>query len=79
MDFGMYLDYRRLREEQLMRDSGPACPCGRRTWSREPVRDPEYRSFRCRACLTLLTLPAGLFQQGPAERPEAPGRRAKPT
>jgi hypothetical protein len=57
----MYLDYRRLREEQVMRESGPACTCGRRSWRRELIRDPERRRFRCTVCLTVLNLSAELF------------------
>jgi hypothetical protein len=57
----MYLDPRRLREEQVMRDSGPACACGRRSWKREPIRDPNRRRFRCTVCLTVLNVPAELF------------------
>lgn len=58
----MYRDYRRLREEQRVRENGPSCACGQRLWSREPVRDCERRRFRCRACLTLVDLPATFFQ-----------------
>jgi hypothetical protein len=74
----MYLDYRRLREEQLMCKSGPPCTCGRRQWSREPVRDPEYRQFRCRACLTVLSVPATLFHDGEAVQPEDPDHHEQP-
>ena len=70
----MYLDYRRLREEQLMRENGPPCACGRRLWSREPVRDPEHRRFKCSACLTVLSLPAGLFHKQEAGQPGDPRR-----
>jgi hypothetical protein len=49
----MYLDLRRLREEQVMREGGPACACGRRSWKREPIRDPDRRRFRCAVCFTV--------------------------
>jgi hypothetical protein len=68
----MYLDYRRHREEQLMRQNGPPCACGRRLWRREPVRDSEHRRFKCSACLTVLTLPAALFRTREADPPEEP-------
>lgn len=58
----MYLDYRRLREEQIVRENGPSCACGQRLWLRESVRDFDRRRFRCSACLTLLDLPATFFQ-----------------
>ena len=44
-----------------MRDSGPACACGRRSWKREPIRDANRRRFRCTACLTVLDVSAELF------------------
>lgn len=75
----MYLDYRRLREEQFMRQSGPACACGRRLWSREPVRDAEHRRFKCSACLTVLTLPASLFHPREATQPETPDHQQQKT
>ena len=58
----MYLDYRRLREEQLMRESGPPCVCGRHSWNREPVRDPARRRFKCIACLRVLNVSAELVR-----------------
>jgi len=57
----MYLDLRRLREEQVMRESGPACACGRRSWKREPIRDPDRRRFRCGVCFTVLNVSAELL------------------
>jgi hypothetical protein len=58
----MYLDYRRLREEQVMRQSGVPCACGQRLWTREQVREPGRRRFMCLACRTVLNVPADLFQ-----------------
>ena len=75
----MYLDYRRLREEQFMRESGPPCTCGRRLWSREPVRDPEHRRFKCSACLTVLSLPASLFHNQEAGQSEKPAHHQQQT
>jgi hypothetical protein len=57
----MYLDYRRLREEQVMRQSGVPCACGQRLWTREQVREPERRLFKCLACRTVLNVPADLL------------------
>lgn len=57
----MYLDPRRLREEQVMRETGPPCVCGQRLWTREPVREPERRLFKCLACRTVLNVPADLL------------------
>ena len=57
----MYRDLRRLREEQVVRESGPACACGRRSWKREPIRDPDRRRFRCAVCFTVLNVSAELF------------------
>jgi hypothetical protein len=68
----MYLDYRRLREEQLMRQSGPPCACGQRLWSRQRVRDSERRRFKCNACLTVLDVPAELFHK--QERQDGKGQ-----
>jgi len=70
----VYLDYRRLREEQLMRESGPPCVCGCRSWSREPVRDPTRRRFKCTACLRVLNVSAELVrprvaQEGQSQAP----------
>jgi len=59
----MYFDHRRLREEQIMQESGPACACGRRSWKREPVRDPDRRQFRCIACLTVFNVSVELFHK----------------
>lgn len=58
----MYLDYRRLLEEQLMREIGPSCVCGRRSWSREAVRDSARRRFKCLSCLRVLEVSAELFR-----------------
>jgi hypothetical protein len=66
-DGAMYLDYRRLREEQLMRESGPPCVCGRRSWSREPVRDPARRQFKCLTCLRVVDVSAELFRSRAAQ------------
>jgi hypothetical protein len=57
------MNYRRLRDEQIMQRSGPACACGRRSWSREPVQDHDRRRFRCTACHTVLNVSAELFQE----------------
>jgi hypothetical protein len=63
------MNYRRLRDEQIMERSGPACACGRRSWVREPVRDSDRRRFRCSACHTVIDVSAKLFQEAaPAER-----------
>jgi hypothetical protein len=67
----MYLDHRRLREEQVMREIGPACACGHRSWKREPVRDPYRRKFRCTACLTVFDVSVELFEKrepGPSQQ-----------
>jgi len=55
------MDYRRLRDELIMQQSGPACPCGRRSWKRGPVRDPDRRLFRCAACYTVLNVSSELL------------------
>jgi len=68
--FWMYLDYRRVREEQLMREIGPPCACGRRSWRSEPSRDPERRRFRCSACFTVLVISAKVFQNREAQAGE---------
>lgn len=41
--FPMYLDYRRQREEQVMRESGPACACGRRNLRATDPYEEEKR------------------------------------
>ena len=58
----MYLDAQRQREEQIMRQSGPSCACGRRSWRREPIRNPARREFRCGACHTVFSVSVELFQ-----------------
>jgi hypothetical protein len=63
----MYLDYRRHREEQVVRQSGVPCACGQRLWTREQVREPGRRRFMCLACRTVLNVPADLSK---AESPK---------
>jgi hypothetical protein len=74
----MYLDYRRLLEEQLMRESGPSCVCGRRAWSREPVRDSAHRRFKCLSCLRVLEVSAERFRSRVAQESEGAPRQPQP-
>jgi hypothetical protein len=74
----MDLDYHRLREEQLMRESGHPCVCGRRSWSREPVRDPTRRRFKCAVCLSVLDVSAELFRDPVTQAGEDQPPVAKP-
>jgi hypothetical protein len=59
----MYLDYRRMRAEELMRQNGPPCGCGRRVWRSEPSRYPELWRFRCAACSTVVNVPATVLRE----------------
>lgn len=74
----MYLDYRRLLEEQLMRESGPSCVCSRRSWSREPVRHSAYRRFKCVSCLRVLEVSAELFRSRVAPGSEGASHQRQP-
>jgi hypothetical protein len=64
----MHLDNVRQREEQIMQQSGPSCACGRRSWWREPIRNPARREFRCIACHTVFSVPVELFKKTEADQ-----------
>ena len=66
----MYLDYRRLQSEELMRQNGPPCACGRRVWRSEPSRDPERWRFRCGACSTVVNVAAKTLRERELEHNE---------
>jgi hypothetical protein len=61
-----------------MRESGPSCVCGRRSWSREPVRDSVHRRFKCLKCLRVLEVSAELFRSRVAQESEGASHQPQP-